>query len=254
MNLFKNNLNATINGVLSAASTMGKAALHALYPDEIEYYFCSLELLDSSGRTKGYMTFNIMPNNIMDSKTQIATVTKTNSGVVTLFNDSFNPRDISIQGNFGRKLRLVTGVQETGKISTIPFFGGNTGISFGQENVIIKTGFGLTKMLEKILDSAWKLDDKQKPHILIFSNYARNNSYVVEPLQMSFSQGVDNNMIWVYSIELKAVADGNLVKSNFSKSTNKKFLTTVANATIAKGLSDLIRKSIKNFNMSVSKQ
>jgi len=112
----------------------------------------------------------------------------------------------------------------------------------------------LTKMLEKILDSAWKLDDKQKPHILIFSNYARNNSYVVEPLQMSFSQGVDNNMIWFYSIELKAVADGNLVKSNFSKSTNKKFLTTVANATIAKGLSDLIRKSIKNFNMSVSKQ
>jgi len=252
MDLFSNGLNSAASGLASATSSMGRAALHALYPDEIEYYLCSLELIDSSGVTKGYMTFTVMPNNIMDSKTQIATITKTNTGVTTLFNDTFCPRDVSLQGCFGRKLRLITGVQPTGNVSTIPFFGGNTGVKIGKENLLIKTGFGLLKMMENILESAWELDDKKKPHVLIFNNYALNTSYVVEPLQQSFSQGVENNMLWFYSVELKAVADGNIIKSSFSGNKDmKKFLTTVASSQIAKLLNNLITSSIKNFGMAL---
>jgi len=252
MDLFSNGLNSAATNLASATSSMGRAALHALYPDEIEYYLCSLELIDSSGITKGYMTFTVMPNNVMDSKTQVATITKTNTGITTLFSDSFSPRDISLQGCFGRKLRLVTGVQATGNVSTIPFFGGNTGVKIGKENLLIKTGFGLLKMMENILESAWKLDDKNKPHILIFNNYALNSSYVVEPLQQSFSQGVENNMLWFYSVELKAVADGNMVKSDYSGNKDmKKFLTTVASSQIAKLLNNLVTSAIKNYGMAL---
>lgn len=247
MSMFGNDLNNTIKEVRSFSSSMGRAALHALLPDEIEYYFCSLELLDSSGLTKGYLTFSVMPNNIMDTVTQVASVTKTNSGVISLFNDSFSPHDISIQGSFGRKMRLVTGIQPSGNVSTIPFFGMNTGFKIGGQNAYVKTGYGLTKLLEHMLEAAWQLDDKNKPHILILTNYANNTSYVVEPLQRSTSQGIENNMIWFYSIEFKAVAPGNIVKSNFSKRDKNQYITNVSSAAISKGLTNLINSTRKKF-------
>ena len=33
---------------------LGRSAIHALYPNEVEYYFCALELLDSTGLTIDY--------------------------------------------------------------------------------------------------------------------------------------------------------------------------------------------------------
>jgi len=75
---------------------------------------------------------------------------------------------------------------------------------------------------------------------------------VVEPLQQSFSQGVENNMLWFYSVELKAVADGNMVKSDYSGNKDmKKFLTTVASSQIAKLLNNLVTSAIKNYGMAL---
>ena len=46
---------------------VGKAGLHSIAPDNFEYYMCSFELLDSSGETKAFMMFPIMPNSIVYS-------------------------------------------------------------------------------------------------------------------------------------------------------------------------------------------
>ena len=146
---FGNTLNSFTENAKSALVTMGRAALHSLSPDNFEYYLCSLELLDSSGDTKGFISFSVMPNNISETKNQIATISKTNSGIVSVFNSTFVPRDISIQGTFGRKLRLLLGMKETENVSVIPFFGGN--FATNSNDVLIKTGYGMTKMLKNMI-------------------------------------------------------------------------------------------------------
>lgn len=231
-------INSVVENVREIGATIGKAALHTLAPDDFEYYMCSLELLDSNKTTKGFMTFVIMPNNIMESKTQIATITKTNKGISTLFNSSFVPRDISIQGTFGRKFRLILGMKEVENVSVIPYFGGNLGFDVMDGDVLIKTGYGLTKMLKKMVDASSQLDDQKKPCILLFNNYALNTHYVVEVMQSSFSQSLENNMLWYYSLEMKAIAPADVVKSQ--QEQNAKFLKSVASGAIAKGIQNVL--------------
>jgi hypothetical protein len=234
-----NTVNAVVENVRGASATIGRAALHSLAPDNFEYYMCSLELLDSSGNTKGFMTFVIMPNNIMETKTQIVSITKTNRGISTLFNSTFVPRDISIQGTFGRKLRLLAGMKETENISKVPFFGGNAGFSFLKNDVLIKTGYGLTKMLKSMIDKSYELDANKNPCILIFNNYALNTHYVVEVMQSAFSQSVENNMLWYYNLEMKAVAPASAVKRQ-NQNSDKTFFGAVASNAIAKGIGGLL--------------
>jgi len=236
-NIAGSTVNSVAENVRSAVDTIGRAALHSLAPDNFEYYMCSLELLDSSGNTKGFMTFAVMPNNIMETKTQIASITKTNKGILTLFNSTFSPRDISLQGTFGRKIRLLTGMKEAENVSKIPFFGGNLGFSLSGSDVLIKTGYGLTKMLKSMVDKSFELDDKGNPCLLLFNNYALNTHYVVEVLQSAFSQSIENNMIWYYSLEMKAVAPSSAVKVQDS---DKSFLSKVASGAIAKSINSLL--------------
>lgn len=232
-------LNSVVENARSAISTIGRGALHSLAPDNFEYYMCSLELLDGSGNTKGFMTFTIMPNNITETKTQIASITKTNKGISTLFNSTFVPRDISIQGTFGRKFRLLLGMKEAENVSKIPFFGGNLGFSFLDNDVLVKTGYGLTKMLKSMIDKSFELDDNKKPCILIFNNYALNTHYVVEVMQSAFSQSIENNMLWYYNLEMKAVAPASAVKRQ-DQDSDKKFLGVVASNAIAKGINKIL--------------
>lgn len=248
-NVLGNTVNSVVENARSAVVTVGKAALHALAPDNFEYYMCSLELLDSQGNTKGFMTFAVMPNNIMETKAQIASITKTNKGIVSLFNSTFVPRDISIQGTFGRKFRLLLGMKEVENVSVIPFFGGNLGFDFLGGDVLIKTGYGLTKMLKSMVDSSFKLDDEGNPCILIFNNYALNTHYIVEVLQSSFSQSVENNMLWYYSLEMKAVAPADAVKRQDGNSDISKFLTTVASGAIAKSITGVLNDVTRMINL-----
>ena len=93
-NVEKSSVNSIRENVISVVDTLGRAALHAMAPDNFEYYMCSLELLDSSKSTKGFMTFAVMPNNILENKTEIATINKTNRGIeqhliLVLFHEIF---------------------------------------------------------------------------------------------------------------------------------------------------------------------
>ena len=246
----KSSANGVIQGAISVVDTLGRAALHAMAPDNFEYYSCSLELLDSSKSTKGFMTFAVMPNNILETKTEIATISKTNRGIVTMFNSSFVPRDISIQGTFGRKLRLIVGAKEPQDNSKKTWFGnlmssGNLGFNMLGGEVLVKTGYGLTKLLKKIVDTAYTLDENEKPHTLIWTNYALNTSYVVEVLQSSYSQSYENNMLWYYNLEMKAVAPASAIKTeNFGGFTKKVAANSIGNA-IGNLLGDVTRSALQ---------
>ncbi len=238
LNQIGKTVDAVYENVKNVAANIGQAALHSLAPDDFEYYLCSLELLDSTGNTKGFMFFTVMPNNITESKIQIASITKTNKGISTLFNSTFVPRDISIQGTFGRKIRLLVGIKEPQNVSKIPFFSGNLGLNV-EGNSVIKTGYGLVKMMKSIIDESCKVDKNGNACILIFNNYAFNTHYVVEVMQSAFSQNIENNMLWYYNLEMKAVAPASAVKMQ-NQDGDKRYFERVAANAIAKGIGDLL--------------
>lgn len=239
-------VNGMINGAISTALNtvveLGKGALHATAPDNFEYYMCSFELFDSMHKSKGFLIFPVMPNNIMETKTNLKTVTKTVSETITLFNSSFAPRDISIQGTFGRKLRLLLGVQEVSDIGA----GAGFSINIGNTKItpLIKTGYGVMKVMEDIIDTADTLDASQRAHYLIFHNYALNTHYIVEVLQSSFSQSVENNMLWFYNIEMKAVAPASSLSAGFNVNS---FIGGVANQALAGAASKVVNSVLRKI-------
>lgn len=247
--ILENTVNAVVESSTRTLATLGRAALHSLAPDNFEYYMCSLELLNSQGVTRGFMTFAVLPNNLMETKTELSNITKTNRGIVTLFNDSFAPRDISIQGTFGRKIRLLIGDlevnDEKGKKS---YVSGNTGIDILGGQTLVKTGYGLTKMLKNIIDYTNKTDEHGRPHILLFNNYLLNTHYIVEVLQSSFSQSTENNMLWYYSMEMKAVAPASAVTVR-EGNRNINFLTQVSLNLLSKTITSTLTKVIQLGNV-----
>ena len=239
-------LNSFIQNVGNVAATMGRAGLHALAPDQFEYYMCSLELINSQGATVAFLNFPVMPNSISETESKIIDISKTNSGIVSMFNSSFVPRYISIQGTFGRKFRILSGLKDipTGDKTIISIMNGNLGFSmFGQE-VKVKTGFGLVNLLRRIIAKSTETDDYGMPYFLLFNNYALNSNYVVEIVQSSFTQSVENNMLWFYSLEMKAVAPAEAVKR--IKKWND-FLAPVLSNSIAQSIQGVLSDSVRSL-------
>lgn len=239
-----------LSGSLSMMEQIGRAGLHALSPNDFEYYLCSFELLDSMGNTKAFMSFPIMPNNLVETTPHPIQITKTTSGNTILFNSSFPVKDISLQGTFGRKLRVLTGQKDIDAESKIPFF---SQINMGVlgDSPIIKSGYGLCKMLQRIVDQSTALDSVGKPHLLIFSNFAFGTRYIVEVLSDSYLQSTENNVIWYYNLEMKAVANAQLSDLARQSKTDKSFLGQVTNAALSKELTDLLA-SVRDYTLGVS--
>lgn len=244
-------INSGITNALSVAESVGESALHMLAPDNYEYYQCSLELLDVEKNQVGFISFVVMPNNISESRATLQTQIKTNGGIVTTFNDSFAPVNITLQGTFGRRFRIVTGI-----IDPSPkrwngwgnFFNGNMGKALFGFETAYKSGYGLTKVLKYILEKSTELDSRGRPYILLYNNYAFNTSYVVDVVNSSFNQSIENNRLWFYEISLKAVAPGSAVQTAGKK--NAKLLKTVASNAIAQGLSNIVGDVKRNNNLT----
>lgn len=229
-----------LGGLVDAATDFGKSAIHAVMPDDYEYYLCSFELYDSKMDKKGFLSFVVMPDQITESHAPIQSITKTHSGIVTVFNETFSPINIAISGTFGKKFRIVSNYKDpgskTGK-SGNGYFGLNLNIG-SAFSVGMKSGYGLTKILKNIIHLANKTDDYRKPHFLIFNNYAFNTSYVVNPMNFQFHQGYENNMMWYYSINMTAVGNkprkamnhvGTLLGSVASNSISNRLTNIVTN-------------------------
>lgn len=240
--------NSGITNALSIVESIGESALHMLAPDNFEYYQCSLELLDVEKNQVGFISFVVMPNNISESRVPIQTQVKTKSGIVTNFNDSFAPVNITLQGTFGRRFRIVTGIVDPSPKRWNGwgnFFNGNMGKAMFGFETAYKSGYGLTKVLKFILEKANELDSKGRPYILLYNNYAFNTSYVVDVVNSSFNQSIENNRLWFYEISLKAVAPASAVQTEGKR--NAKLLKTVASNAIAQGLSNVV-KDVKRNN------
>lgn len=251
MSIISNSINSTKSMLSGALTTMGKSAVHALAPDNFEYYLCSLELLNAEGDRVGFISFAVMPNNISESTTPIITQTKTRSGIVTLFNDSFAPVSISLQGTFGRKFRLTLDTKNpndyNNKISN--FLNGNIGGVAGIE-IGVRTGYGMTRVLKYILQKANEVDNNGRPYILLFRNYSFNSFYVVDVMSYSFNQSIENNMLWFYDIQLKAIAPGDAIKTTVQNMGQ--ILANVAANTIANGLTTLLNSAVSSLGSSLA--
>lgn len=242
MDRIPNPFDALTKGVSVMADNLGWSMLHMLSPDNFSYYCCSLELIEN-GDTIGFLSFPVMPNNISETKNEAVNVVKTVGGVVSNYNTSFVPRDINIQGTFGRKIRLLTGAKEAKKT----FVAGAIPLGFGWKingtEVMVKGGYGLTKMLKNMIDMSY--ESGKHPRFLVFRNYAFNTAYVVEVLQSSFTQSVENNTLWFYSLNMKAVA----YADSLSKQSNAKFLLRSNLPSVGKGIDKFLREATR-FDLS----
>lgn len=232
-----------LEGLVNTAVNFGKSALHAVMPDDYEYYLCSFELYDSQMDKKGFLSFVVMPEQITESHSPIQTITKTHSGIITTFNETFSPINITISGTFGKKFRIVSNYKDpgskTGK-SGNGYFSLNLNMGSGAFSIGMKSGYGLTKILKNIINLANKTDDYNRPYFLIFNNYAFNTSYVVNPTNFQFHQGYENNMMWYYSINMTAVGN----KPSKAKNHIGDLLSSVASNSISNGLTNIITNMI----------
>lgn len=200
----------------SKLGQVGRAAMHALFPKDIEFYFLALELVDSQGNTVDYFAWPVLPSDIRENQNELTAVRKTMHGVNVLINPTFNPFPISIRGDFGRRFKILLGD------NAVEFAGFGASIKNGkfdlkapnylqnpipQFSSFAKTGYGCIKVLEAIKEKMKKLDDNQKPHSLYLYNPILGGNYQVVVNSFSHSQNDNaNNMIPAYGLQLTAIA------------------------------------------------
>lgn len=211
-----------INKFKSAIISGGRATLHAMKPDEFEYYACTFELLNSDFSIDRIFHFPVNPSGISINHQNLVTIRKLSQGYLSQFNTSFVGKTISMSGTFGRRFRLI--LLRDGDDST--------------NDLKLRTGYGATKMMEDVMNRLYKLDKFKFPRFLIFHNYMFNQSLVVEITNYQMAQSMENNMMWNWSIEMKAVADAkNITFTSDRKSELNKLL---AESVVSKSVNDIL--------------
>lgn len=238
--VLKSQVSSITGNAIDAALSVGKAALNAVMPDDIEYYLCSLELYNQDKKRVGFLSFVVMPDQMEETHSPIQTMVKTHRGTATVLNDSFAPVDISFSGTFGRKWRLLSSFKDPKlELDTKGFLNLSLG-SVAGIGVGLKSGYGVTKIMEHILQRSYKTQGG-KPFYLIFNNYALNTSYVCDVINYTVYQDVNTNVMWNYIVHLRAVAENS---SFFKMSTRLKNLKDVASMQIANGLTNVVSNMI----------
>lgn len=229
---------------------VGRAALAALFPNDIEEYLLALELVDSGGNTVDYFAWPILPDEIRDTHQEITTVKKTIGGIYVLKNTTFAPRQISISGTFGRRFKLLlnnhpvsfagfSASQKNGKFNiSAPNFLGKKVPEFSS---FAKSGYGCIKVLESMKEKSKQVDGRGKPHSLYLYNPILGNNYQVEFMNFSHMQDKDqHNRVPAYSMQLTAVAALDSVLG-YSIQTNVKNITISSLQKMANNVANNLR-------------
>ena len=234
------------------AINAGRVTLHSLAPDDFEYYAMTFQLENSYGEIIQIFNFPVLPNSISINRRPLATIKKTARGYVDQFSTSFPGDVISINGTFGRKFRLLLTneiqkpnyknpeIPESEKVFLKDVF-----------DAKVKTGYGALKLMEKMIKMSTQLDEEGNPHRLLFFNYTFNEQFFVEPISWSKQQSLENNIMWNYSLEMKAIGNakdlmpkgnGPAKVSNLLKTSaiQKSFNSTFNNLTLG-GATDLLK-------------
>lgn len=191
----------------NAAATL----MSTLYPVDFEAYQISFELCNSEGKTLDYFSFPIMPSELSIKEDIPVKVENTFGGVNSISSNVFVPKDISLNGNFGRQFKILVRNQ-----FVIPFahkviqerdygVGGQQRKELEVSNML-KSGYGCVKVLQSIINRSVEVDsDSGECNKLYFYNMAYGESYLVKPISFRGYQNISNNGIWSYDLSLKAV-------------------------------------------------
>lgn len=215
---------------------MGRGALHALAPNDFEYYACTFELINSKNVIEDIFHFPVMPSGISVARQSTLTIKATGQSYLSQFNDCFVGKKISINGTFGRKFRLMV-TKEVGQEAGV-----NTKI-FQNFDLKVKTGYGALKLLEKIIEDSQMLDEDEQPKFLLFYNHTYNQNNIVEVTNFVVTQSLENNMMWNYTLDMTMLGDISTVVGGFDYKKNLKSL--LAMSVLNKG----INKVFNNINL-----
>ena len=188
------------DNILDLTASIGRAGLHAIAPDDFEYYLCTFELRNSEMEVVDWMNFTVMPNQISVNRTSLVNIKRSQSAMLSLFSDTFPNYDINLSGTFGRKFRLISAVTEKGLLGKVP--------------VKVKTGYGAMKLMEKMIEKSQQTDADKKPYLLFFYNYSLNQQFLVEVMNFNPTMSMENNMMWNYSMTLKGLANAGDIIQN----------------------------------------
>ena len=192
---------------IRGTTDVGKLLAHTLFPNEFEYYLISFELLDSGANYKvtDRLIFPVMPDRIDIGKVKATTIKKSFAGIVSYTNNSFEPINISLQGSFGKKMRLLIGNKRTDEVKDN--LGGKLKALAGSTFFpSVKSGYGTLKNLERIFEKATSNGTDGKPYIVNFYNLSFNQAFVVKFNSLNVSQSIEKNMIWDYAMQMTAIA------------------------------------------------
>jgi hypothetical protein len=240
-------------------SEAGRAVVHQRFPDEFEYYMIALELVNpATGKTEDLLIFPLMPDEIRIRQPEITEIRKTAAGIAVLNNPTYVPREISINGTFGRKFRILLSDFDIGvsySYSSNPQVGEKGGKKISgitaEFDGMIKTGYGTTKRLYSLLDKVNQLTPEGVPYQLFLYNSAFNDNNLVELLDKSVSQDMGNNMYWKYSLAFKTTAPATQIRTAPNEGTLQKLLeidllqkAAGTALTIAREQSNLLRNKV----------
>lgn len=196
---------------LDLLGTVGKQFMSIKYPKEFELYILAFELIDAKGKTLRYFVFPVMPSFLEESYPETVNIRRTLLGVTALSTTTFTPIPISLNGNFGRKFRVLLGTDyvefanafttSNGKVTASSIANGVADV-FDQR---VKTGYGSLQVLKELLEEA-SVIDVIGPRRLIYYNPAFGTSYVVKVMDKKINMSQDTNMLHNYSISLQAIA------------------------------------------------
>lgn len=235
------------NKAINTIREIGRAGLHAIAPDDFEYYACTFELIDSQGRIEDIFHFPVMPTEISVGRQSLVSIQKTGKAYMSQFNDSFVGRNINLGGTFGRRFRLLVsrGIGSNITDADNP--------ASGYLDLNVKTGYGAVKLLEKIIESSQKLDSYGNPKLLVFYNSTLNHNHLVEVLDFNLNQSMESNMMWNWNIQIKALADidGLIYNGDLRKHLNQLLAMSAINKSIGnifknvsfEGLSNVLTNS-----------
>ena len=232
--------------------TIGRAGLNGLFPNDFEVYMVSLELTTSRGELVDFLSFPILPKSMSQSEAKRINVKKSLQGIVVTTSNSFTPKEITMQGNFGRSFKIALSPRTTA--SGVGFkFSTRAGIFKSTDtnprstklttpvfDSTVKTGYGLIKILQSIIDKSTSLDDEGRPFRLFLHNPTIGGSWLVTPTQnpLVLGQNLQLNMIHTYNLNLTLLAPLDSLRGEIS-STSLLEVATVG--VVQKGVNTLAR-------------
>jgi hypothetical protein len=238
--------NSEVSKYLTLVKEAGKATLNSIFPNDFELYMLSLELVNSKGKTEDFFVFPVMPDSIEQRKGYIQNIYKTFGGVTVLTTNTFTVDEISLKGNFGKKLRMLIGSTVV-SANAFDFSSDSTPTEFSAQ---IKTGYGCIKVLERICDKSKQTDKNGNPYSLLLYNPAIGNHYSVEVVNLSFPQSIDKNMIWQYNLTLNTVAPLSGLRKG--EDIIKSLIEMTSFALISKGITALAGDIMNGLRTNIS--